>query len=405
MKLLFMELRKLADRKFLVVLVLIFAFAFGISLNGAKKYNNQVSSFNEMSLYNAQISVISATENAQSEKDADRAAYYEEEAAAYSELVTAYENKDVPAVISATLRESSNEVSSNRAGIIIDDESFNRAKKNVDICSILVKKGIKFYHLPYMEESYCDGAQAVTSFLQEYLFLLLPIVMMLLFADCLATEIRMGSIKLPLGLPYSRTRFLWNKYIAGVLLGMVALFVAGFGAFLGGTVVAGTGDIRYPILAEKSFFSVGKEGYIAEWQLWLRAGVVSFCALLFFAAFALFIGVLIRNGIFSLVFGTILAAGGVFAMRKSLMTSGGANGFLQYLPFSLTDGVAAGLGKVYQKTFSFQDDSAGLVSFVSSNTMVVKTAFSGIVFCILLILWSAAFFWLAAAIFRKKDVL
>ena len=92
-------------------------------------------------------------------------------------------------------------------------------------------------------------------------------------------------------------------------------------------------------------------------------------------------------------------------MRKSLMISGEVNGFLQYLPFSLTDGVAAGLGKVYQKTFSFQDDSAGLVSFVSSNTMVVKTAFSGIVFCILLILWSAAFFWLAAAIFRKKDVL
>ena len=266
MKLLFMELRKQADRKFLVVLVLIFAFAFGISLNGAKKYNNQVSSLNEMSLYNAQISVISATENAQSEKDADRAAYYEEEAAAYSELVTAYENKDVPAVISATLRESNNEVSSNKAGIILDDESFNRAKKNVDICSILVKKGIKFYHSPYMEESYCDGAQAVTSFLQEYLFLLLPIVMMLLFADCLATEIRMGSIKLPLGLPYSRTRFLWNKYIAGALLGMVALFVAGFGAFLGGTVVAGTGDIRYPILAEKSFFSVGKEIYIAEWR-------------------------------------------------------------------------------------------------------------------------------------------
>lgn len=162
MKLLFMELRKQADRKFLVVLVLIFAFAFGISLNGAKKYNNQVSSLNEMSLYNAQISVISATENAQSEKDADRAAYYEEEAAAYSELVTAYENKDVPAVISATLRESNNEVSSNKAGIILDDESFNRAKKNVDICSILVKKGIKFYHSPYMEESYCDGAQAVT---------------------------------------------------------------------------------------------------------------------------------------------------------------------------------------------------------------------------------------------------
>lgn len=140
MKLLFMELRKQADRKFLVVLVLIFAFAFGISLNGAKKYNNQVSSLNEMSLYNAQISVISATENAQSEKDADRAAYYEEEAAAYSELVTAYENKDVPAVISATLRESNNEVSSNKAGIILDDESFNRAKKNVDICSILFKK-------------------------------------------------------------------------------------------------------------------------------------------------------------------------------------------------------------------------------------------------------------------------
>lgn len=405
MKLFFMELRKQADRKFLVILVLIFAFAFGISLNGAKIYSERISSENESNLDYARISVTSATENAQNEKDKDMAAYYEEEAAAYSEIATAYENEDVPALISATLRESSNKLSAKKVGIIYDGNTLTRAKKEAAICSILDEKGIKYFHSLIMEESYCDGAQAVTSFLQEYLFLLLPIVMMLLFADCLAAEIRMGSIKLPLGLPYSRTRFLWNKYIAGVLLGMVALFVAGFGAFLGGTVVSGTGDIRYPILAEKSFFSVGKEIYIAEWQLWLRAGAVSFCALLFFAAFALLLGVLIRNGIFSLVFGTILAAGGVFAMRKSMMTSGGENGFLQYLPFSLTDGFAAGLGKVYQKIFSFRDDTAGLVSFASSNTMVVKTAFPGIVFCILLILWSAAFFWIAASIFRKKDVL
>lgn len=416
MKMFLTECRKQANRKFLVIVAAVFLFAFGTSAHTSYQCAGMLEGMKDILIMNAQASVANEERFLAQTKETENLVYREAVLEAAQDRLEAYEKEDISDLIDATLRYGQLKKQANKYGITLDDRSQREAQQAVELCSILVEEGIAVYHEPLLEGSYADGTESVTAFYREYLFLLLPVVCVLLCADTLTAEMRCGSVKVLLGFPNSRNTILLRKYAAGISLVLLTVLGGILGAFLGGTLFSGTGDIRYPIKAPASFFSKGTELYLAQWKLWLRMGVVCLCAVFFFAAISMVIGVLVRSSLFSILTGILLEAGGSVLISQMFLSAGtltsagtctlagGLKGMLAYLPFICTDGYAMAMGKMSQKAWELQNSSAGLLSVTAENTGMAVIPYAAAVGCVILLVWSVILIGLAAFAFRGKDV-
>lgn len=315
MKLFIAELRKQMGRKFRIVFLIMFLFSFGISAYFSKNYAETLDFMEDILLMNAQTSLLNCEEKIQGEKDADRLQFYGTRKEAAKDRLAAYENQDTALLIDATLRYSQCQMQAAKYGILLDSRSLSEAAEAIQICSILKEKGIAVYHEPLLAEMYGNGAECTTAFMENYLFWLLPFFVVFLCADILTVELQPGSIKLLLGLAISRRDVLVSKYAAGVLSCGMVLLAGLTGAFLGGTLFSGTGDVRYPVKASDFFLLGGKEKYLAQWQVWLQIGATYLCAILFFAALSMAVGVAVGNSVWSFLTGVVLAGGAAAAGR------------------------------------------------------------------------------------------
>ncbi len=406
-------------RKFLVILFIAFAFSFGLSAFSAYQYVNsdllamEKAALAENAGYEAEgreRDLYAAQEDQKKGKaDSEKIAFYQDWLAAHRELEAAYQADDPEAVIQASLKVEK--------GILFEKQEYGvlrykgenvsaeqQARTVVKVCTILQEKGIKMYRNPKLEHlGYYDGAASVSNFLRSYLFLLLPLAVALTCSDLISGETADGSIKLLLSCPASRLSLLLRKYGCGILLSAFSILAACVGAFLGGAMFCGPGDIRYPVLAQKSFFQQGVTAYLPEWQIWARTGAVSLCAILFFAAVSLLISVFLKSGAASLALGALASAGGA-AVCSQITAAAGYQGVPLYLPFTMSNGYAAAVGSVIKQGFAFQSDGAGLLSIASSSTRLIRNSYPGILSCAILLVWAVLLVCLTTLSFRKRDV-
>ncbi len=401
------------------ILVAAFLFSLGISAFFAYQHlhSDELAMEKEGVLYNLGAAVtqkeMEVDEAKKQQKhgkaDSDKVAFYEGWLSECRDLQAAYEADDPVAIRNATLKTEQRVLTEKKKYGVLrfygsGSSAEQQARTAVKVCSILQDKDIGVYRDPNFESfGYFDGAASVSNFLRGYMFLLLPFAVTLLCFDFISGEISSGTIKLLLGAPVSRSSLFLKKYGCGILLSFFVLLAACGGAFLGGSIFCGPGDLRYPILAQSSFLRQSPSVYLPEWLTWVRAGAVYLCAILFFCAFSLLFSVLQKSNIPSLIFGLLFSVGGTVAVRQ-LTAAAGYQGFPLYLPFTMSDGYAAAVGSTVKQSFAFQSDFTGLLPAVSVSAQTIRNSYPGICSCLILLGWAIVLSMLAMAIFRKRDV-
>ena len=402
MKMFSLEWKKQAGIKFAVVFLTVFLCTLGFFGFWSQKFAGNRNQFNDIFAQQAQMNI----ERLQSSgKDADTQ-MLKQAMKIEQDFLAAYTSGDDRAIMAAIQQDAQYRLDS---GNIESGTQKDEVRETLEICAILTEKGIGAYRDPRLTNhplnDFKDGASAATRFLQNYMLFLLPVVVALLCADSVSAEMHTGSIKLLSGFPCSRLALLRRKYITGIILSLMVILAGFLGAFWGGSLFLGTGDIRYPVKAQESFFTLGKEIFVPEWQIWLRAGIVIFCAVLFFTALALLISVLLKSSVLALLFGVVVAAGGTLLNRQAVLAAKRTVTLARYLPFDMADSYAAAIGKIQHTMIEIGTDASGLLSTGDTQQqLIIKNTFPGILSCGILLLCAAVCFGAAGVIFRRKDV-
>lgn len=397
------ELKKQANRKFAAVFLLTFLFAFGISAYQSYNYAQHLESTMKVRMIEAEKNIESVEANLPSYAEAGEGlrTLWEEGLDRLKALKAAYEDGDTPAIIKNRLRLDEITIEQEKFGARLYNATDRRkVTEEAELYRILLDQGITAYRDPLLEAH--DGVASIDYFLKTYMLFLLPAVVMLIGANSLSSERESGSDDSQPTSPRSRFSALTAKFFASVALSLAVVLTSILAAFLGGCLFSGAGDFRYPVKAISGLFGMGEETYVASWAVQSQALLITLCALLFFAALALLISVIFKRGILSLCVGTLGAVGAVVLNRQLVIAQKG--GFWRYLPFDLSDGYAAALGKIVVPIKEkFANTSELITAQDTGRVLEIVNPFPGAVAGVVLLACASVCFMAAALIFNRRD--
>lgn len=399
----FRELRLSLNRKTIAVLLLVLLFAFGISIFEGYQYADRRQEMMKMRAMETTGLLMTEETNIpvyESIGGEELRSVLEERVSAMKTMLEGYQTGD--AFLALDGRLASNQLL--LEAINLGYPETNQDTENLEL-QIQRDQILKTQHILPIDdllESH-DGVHSVLYLLKTYMLYLLPMVVMLLGADRLSGELRTGSVRFLLQFDRPRWKLITAKAVAVVAWSVVALIGMVIFAFLGGMFFAGPGDFRYPITAAESFITTGEETYVSAGILLLRAGVILICGVLFYTSLAILFSCLTRWDIASLAGGVVLSVGGAWAIHQWLVST--ESKVAAVLPFQLADSFGFAMGRLDIPQQEQVANTAGLISSQSTGEiLVVGMPFSGLLACVLLVIWTALCYALALGIFARRDV-
>lgn len=218
----------------------------------------------------------------------------------------------------------------------------------------------------------------------QLLLVHVPLLIALIAADMISGEANMGTLRVLLSKPYSRTQFMLAKFIASTIYTLMLLVWLAFLALFVSMWVFGTDDM---FLMKSSYVVLLKENDV----FWRYIGAFGFAALAMttVAALGFFLSVFAENSI-----GPIVATMSVIIFFTILSTMN-IPIFNLIKPYLFTTHMIG-----WKEFFDIQvtDTNEAIVGSIQYPQRIINSA---IVLFIHIILFVAA----AIAVFRKKDVL
>lgn len=218
----------------------------------------------------------------------------------------------------------------------------------------------------------------------QLLLVHVPLLIALIAADMISGEANMGTLRILLSKPYSRTQFILAKFIASTIYTLMLLIWLAFLALFVSMWIFGTDDM---FLMKSSYVVLLKEGDV----FWRYIGAFGFAALAMttVAALGFFLSVFAENSI-----GPIVATMSVIIFFTILSTMN-IPIFNLVKPYLFTTHMIG-----WKEFFDIQVTEAN-EAIVGSIQNPQKISNSALVLFIHIILFLAA----SIAVFRKKDIL
>lgn len=397
------EFRAGFSKKFIAVLLMASLFSFSFSAYHSFKYSQELSDLRELRIVEAENQLITEESNVWAYEEmggSELVDLMQERKLCMQRILDGYNSGDMFQVLESQIKANEIQQEAKSYGLRMDSDEEKERRDQSELNKILLEKKILPYD-PLIEPH--DGVSSLLFLLKNIMLFLVPLVVMLIGSDSLSAEMQSGSIKLTLMFPRSRIAVLTTKYLSISILSLLTVIGSLIGAFAGGSVFSGTGNFRYPVKAQESFFIGDAEVYTSSWILLIRAMGVLICAVLFYAALALIISILVRNGIASVAVGAFSSMGIMLLNRKAVIS--GQGGLARYFPFDLSDSYAASLGKIVVPIQEKIASTSGLIITQDAGKAVeIFNPFPGIVPCAVLLVSALLCFFIAATIFSKRDV-
>ncbi len=395
MKMLKFELSKLCNFKVLIIAVILFTSVLVFSIYRSNHYNRMHDSINSANVEFLNMNLETQYSLLEIFTDEEDIAKIEKSIDYIEEKIIAIENKDYTLYAQIdyeTLTRTDNTVK-------MDNHTVRRLNFLEYLLEndVSARRDIVNNYQTYTYAQYFDGVGSITNLFTDYLFYILPLVTILLASGIISSEKNSGSMKLLIMVKPSRISILTAKFFSSIIMSLGILMLLILAAFIGGSVIMGTGQIDYPAYIVNTS---GTESIVPTYYLWLRELIIMVLSVCFYSSVVLLISSLINNSVISLLASGLVCIGSPYLSRL-LYTMFKEDGY-SFIPFNLADVYTTAVGVLEVNTYDNQNSAFLGISDVYTSYMVNPFTLGQAIF--ILAFSSLVIFGVNLLYFSKKDV-